>query len=253
MNESVDVLAIGAHPDDVELWAGGTVCSLTARGASVAIVDLTEGELGSRGTVETRRTEAKQAADILGVSERVNLGIADGDIENSAGNRLLLIRQLRRLRPTIVLVGAPDCRHPDHIAATELSTAAIFHSGLRKIESDAQDGSTQHPYRPDHVLHYMQAIPFQPTLVVDISEFWEQRTRAVRAFKSQFHNPDYQPRPDEPETYVSSLQFFEWMEARARTYGYPIGAEYAEPFLYRHGPVGVTDLRELLSRVRQFK
>ena len=253
MDDPMDVVAIGAHPDDVELWAGGTVCSLTAADARVAIVDLTLGELGSRGTVELRRKEARKAADILGVAERVNLELPDGNIENTPANRLQLIRALRRYRPRLVLIGAPECRHPDHKAATDLSVAAIFQAGLSKIKTVGPDHLPQEPHRPDHVLQYMQAIAFEPTLSVDVTAFWDQRTRAVRAFESQFHNPDYRSAAEEPETYISNPDFFEWMESRARYYGYPIGARYAEPFLYRQGPIGVDDLQSLLSRSRRFK
>ena len=250
---SIDVLAIAAHPDDVELWAGGTICSLTARGLAVGIIDLTQGELGSRGSVEERREEAAAAATIMGVRVRENLKIPDGNIENNLRNRLLLIQQIRRYRPTTVLVGAPVCRHPDHGAATELATASVFYAGLRKIETHDSVGTPQEPYRPDHVLHYMQSIPFDPTFVVDVSDFWDQRTRAVQAFKSQFFNADYEAKSDEPETYVSNPAFFEWTEARARSYGYPIGAQFAEPFLYRNGPVGLDDLTSVLARKRTFK
>ncbi len=249
----VDVVAIGAHPDDVELWAGGTICSLTARGHRVTIIDLTEGELGSRGTVETRREEAANAAEILGVTERANLCLPDGDIRDTAENRLRLIKLLRGFAPKVVLVGAPECRHPDHTAATALSISAIYFAGLRRIETTGVDGAGQLPHRPDHVLHYMQAIPFTPTFSVDVSEYWDQRLRAMRAFRTQFFHPDNEPGSGEPETYVSNPAFFEWMEARAKSFGYPVGAKFAEPFLYRNGPVGVDDLMTVLSKARDFK
>lgn len=251
--DAVDVLAVGAHPDDVELGAGGTICSITARGYRVAIVDLTQGELGSRGTVAGRRHEAEAAARVMKVEERVNLAIPDGNIENNEDNRLLVIREIRRLRPRIMLVGAEICRHPDHRAATELAVAAAFFAGLRRIEVPDLDGTLLKPHRPDHVLHYMQAVSFEPTLLVDVSDFWDRKIEAIRAFESQFFNPDYEPSAEEPDTYVSNRDFFEWIEARARAWGYPIGARYAEPFLYRHGPVGVDDLMTVVARTRTFR
>lgn len=253
MKDTVDVLAIGAHPDDVELWVGGTICSLTSQGYSVAIVDLTQGELGSRGSVDTRREEAAEAAQILGVSSRENLEIPDGNIQNDVENRRRLIEAIRRLRPRTVLVGAPAGRHPDHPAATRLAVSAMYYSGLRRIETTASDGSRQKPHRPDHVLHYMQAVTFEPTLVVDVSDYWEQRTKAVKAFRSQFFNADYVPAEDEPETYVSNEDFLEWIEARARSFGYPVGARFAEPLLYSNGPLGVRDLGAVLSSSRRFR
>jgi LmbE family N-acetylglucosaminyl deacetylase len=152
-----------------------------------------------------------------------------------------------------VLLNAPVCRHPDHCAAAQLATDAMFYSGLRKVETFEDDGTPQEPWRPQHVLHYMQSVPFEPTFVVDVSAVWEQRIRALQAFKSQFFNPDYEPEDGEPETYVSNAGFFQWVEGRARTYGYHIGAVYGEPLLYRHGPVGVGDLVALLSRERPFR
>ncbi len=248
----LDVLAFAAHPDDVELCAGGIVCLLTQAGRRVGIVDLTAGELGSRGTTESRREEARRAGEILGLTARDNLGLPDGNIENTERNRLRVIEVVRRYRPKVVLVGAPDCRHPDHRNATRLVVDALFYSGLRQIET-TNGGKPQGTHRPNHVLHYMQVIPFEPTLVVDVSEVWAQRQKALTAFRSQFFSAEYEPAEGEPETYVSNEGFFKWVEARARHYGYPIGAEFGEPLLYRQGPVGVSDLSFLLERGRTFK
>lgn len=249
----LDVLALAAHPDDVELCAGGTVCLMVKQGYGVGIVDFTQGELGSRGTPALRLEEAQAAAEIMGLSARENLGLPDGDIANTKANQLKVIRRVRRYRPHIALINAPDCRHPDHCAAAKLSTDAFFYAGLRKVETFEDDGTPQEPWRPHHVLHYMQAVPFEPTFVVDVSEVWEQRVAALQAFRSQFYNPGYTPEADEPETYVSNPAFFAWIEARARTYGYQVGATYGEPFLYRHGPVGVSDLVGLLRREKAFR
>jgi len=249
----LDVLALAAHPDDVELCAGGTVALMVRQGYAVGIVDFTRGELGSRGTPEGRMEEACAAAEILGVAVRENLGLPDGDIADTKANQERVIRVIRRYRPHIVLINAPECRHPDHCAATKLSTDAAFYAGLRKVETTEDDGTPQAPWRPHHILHYIQAVPLEPTLIVDVSDTWEQRTRAVQVFRSQFHNPDYVPDEDEPETFVSNPTFFEWIEARARTYGHQIGATYGEPFVYRGGPLGVSDLVGTLRREKAFR
>jgi len=251
MSEPLDVLALAAHPDDVELCAGGTMCLLAGQGYRTGIVDFTRGELGTRGTPQQRQKEAKRAGEILGLSVRDNLGIPDGDITNSKENQRALIQRIRRYRPHIVLINAPDDRHPDHPNAAQLSTEALFYSGLAKIETADANGAPQKPWRPHHVLHYMQSIEFTPTFVVDVSEVWEQRIQALQAFESQFHNPNYES--DEPETFVSNKGFLDWVAARARVYGYRIGAEFGEPFLYRHGPVGVADLVKMLGRERTFR
>lgn len=252
MSDKLDVLAFGAHPDDVELSAAGTVCRMVDQGYRVGIVDLTLGELGSRGTPEMRLVEASTAAGIMGVSSRVNLEIPDGGITDSDVHRKKIIRVLRRYRPNILLINAPECRHPDHGAAARLVSESVFYSGLSRIET--RDGSeTQEPWRPHHVLHYMQSLPFEPTLVVDVSEVWEKRIEALLSFSSQFHHPDYEAAEDEPETFVSNPAFLKWIEARARTFGYRIGAEYGEPFLYRHGPIGTDNLVEMLRKERPFR
>ena len=250
---SLDVLALAAHPDDVELCAGGTMCLLARQGYDVGIVDFTKGQLGSRGTPELRMKEAERASEIIGLTARDNLGMMDGDIRNSKANQRRVIEVVRRYRPDIVLVNAEDTRHPDHSDAADLATDALYYSGLTEIDTTGPDGTPQEAWRPHHVLHYMQAIPFEPTLVVDVTEVWDQRIDALQAFKSQFFNPDYEPGEDEPETFVSNPQFFEWVKSRARTYGYKVGATNGEPFLYRQGPFGVTDLPAALSNEKEFR
>ncbi len=248
---TLDVLALAAHPDDVELCAGGTMCVLARDGYRTGIVDFTRGELGSRGTPEGRLEEAAASAEILGLSARDNLGLPDGDIQNTKANQEKLVRLVRRYRPPIVLVNTLEDRHPDHGDAARLSVDALFYSGLVKLETfDGEE--PQEPWRPHHVLHYMQSIPFEPTLVVDVSEVWEQRTAALQAFQSQFFNPDYDG-AGEPETFISNPDFFRWVEARARVYGYRVGATFGEPLLYRHGPVGVTDLVGMLGTEKRFR
>ena len=247
----LDGLALAAHPDDVELCAGGTMCLLADQGYRTGIVDLTRGELGTRGTPETRREEAAAAAEILGLEARENLGLPDGDIRNTKANQEALIRVVRRYRPPIVLVTAETVRHPDHGAATALAVDALFYSGLAKVETFEDDGTPQEPWRPHHVLHYLQALDVEPTFVVDVSAVWERRMEALLAFKSQFYQGDGDD--DGPQTYISNPRFLAWVEARARTYGYRIGADFGEPFVYRHGPVGVTDLVAVLSREKPFR
>lgn len=253
MATSLDVLAFAAHPDDVELSAGGTMALLANQGYKTGIVDLTRGQLGSRGTPELREKEAQAASKILGVSERINLGMQDGSILNDRPHQLKIIEAVRRYRPHIVLINAPVDRHPDHGMAATLVTHALFYAGLIKIETRRPDGEVQSPWRPDHALHYMQTTPFEPTLIIDVSDTWETRVEALKAYKSQFFNKDYEPDSDEPETFISNPAFFEWIETRARTYGHMIGVTYGEPFLYPQGPIAVTDLVSTLSHKKAFK
>ncbi|TDI76834.1 MAG: bacillithiol biosynthesis deacetylase BshB1 [Bacteroidetes bacterium] len=242
----LDVIAFGAHPDDVEIFAGGIVCTMTAAGYKVGVVDLTAGELGTRGSKKVRRMEAAAAAKIMGISVRENLELPDGNIERTVPNRNVVVRVLRTFRPEIILIPAPDCRHPDHPDAAQLITDAVFHAGLSKVGVRSLDGVDLEPFRPDHVLHYMQSIPFEPSIVVDVSATWEQRMQAINAYGSQVHNPDYDADNNEPKTFVSDPGFIKWIEARARAFGYRIGAEYGEPLLYRHGPIGTADLVRML-------
>ncbi|MBN2732396.1 MAG: bacillithiol biosynthesis deacetylase BshB1 [Balneolaceae bacterium] len=231
---SLDVLAIAAHPDDTELCCGGTLAKLVQQGKKVGVIDLTRGEMGSRGTPEQRLEEAKAAAKIIGLSARENLGLPDTQLENIPENRQKIIADIRHYRPHICLVGAPNDRHPDHGNATKLALDAIFYSGLIKIETDDDNGNSQEPWRPSHILHYMQDRPFEPDIVFDISETFETKKKAIRAFETQFDvdNPD-----GEPETYISGKRFFKGIEARARHYGHLIGATYGEPFKYYNGPI----------------
>lgn len=228
----VDVVAWGAHPDDTELSCGGTIASLCAGGRSVAVVDLTRGEMGTRGTPQTRRREASNAARILGVAERVNLGMPDTGLANTREHQLAVIRELRRLRPAVCLINAPDDRHPDHGMAAQLLIDAFFYSGLARIETRDALGREQAPWRPSHVLHYMQDRTFEPDLILDISGTWQTKEKAILAFASQLNVKDP---GDEPETYISSTSFFEGLRARARHYGHMGGCEYGEPFLYASG------------------
>lgn len=231
---SLDVLAIAAHPDDTELCCGGTLAKLVQQGKKVGVLDLTRGEMGSRGTPEQRLEEAKSAAKIVGLSARENLGLPDTRLENTPENRQKIITKVRCYQPHICLVGAPLDRHPDHGNATKLALDAIFYSGLIKIKTEDDDGNSQEPWRPLHILHYMQDHPFDPDIVFDITDTFETKKKAIKAFATQF---DVEDPGDEPETYISGKRFFKGIEARARHYGHLIEVTFGEPFKYYNGPV----------------
>ena len=228
----VDVLVFAAHPDDAELNCGGTIAALVAQGKSAGVVDMTQGEMGTRGTIESREFEANTASKVLGLAYRVNLNLGDSYVENTRQNQLKIIEQVRKCRPHICILGAPSDRHPDHGKATQLCIDALFYSGLSKIETK----SSHEPWRPKHILHYMQDRPFEPDFVFDISEHWETKKKAILAFSTQF-NVD-EP-GEEPETYISSKKYFKQLEARARYFGHLAGFEYGEPLKYHNGPVGI--------------
>ncbi|MEK9139018.1 MAG: bacillithiol biosynthesis deacetylase BshB1, partial [Bacteroidota bacterium] len=235
----LDVVAFGAHPDDIELACGGTIVKLVKQGRKVGIVDLTEGELGTRGTRELRAEEAANAAKILGVESRESLGIPDGDIQNSTENRRKVIRVIRRYRPDILLFPYHTDRHPDHEHAHTLCREAWFYSGLEKIETLDQDRK-QEAFRPRCYYNYMQWFEFIPTFVVDIADEYEERMEAVRAFKSQLHGPT----SNDPETVLSSPEFMEMLRTRLEYYGDRIGKKHGEPF-FSPSPFGISDLFSL--------
>lgn len=232
--ENLDVLALAAHPDDTELCCGGTLAKLVKQGRKVGVLDFTKGEMGSRGTPEQRMKESERASDIIGLQVRENMGLPDTRLESTRDYQLKIIQAIRKYRPHVCLVGAPDDRHPDHGNGTRLALDAIFYSGLTKIETTNEDGEEQEKWRPSHVLHYMQDRPFDPDIVFDISETFEIKKKSILAFETQFNVAEPQ---DEPETYISSTSFFKNIEARARHYGHLIGATYGEPFKYYNGPV----------------
>ena len=227
----LDIIAFGAHPDDVELNCGGTVGRLVQQGYKVGIVDLTQGEMGTRGTPETRKSEADHAGTILGIQRRHNLSFKDSEIINDRPHQLSIIEIVREYRPDICIIGAPQDRHPDHGKATELLKEALFYSGLRKIETGKQEA-----WRPAHILHYMQDRPFDPDFVFDISSTIELKLESIKAYKTQFNVSDHD---GEPETYISSENYFEQIKARAKFYGHLSGFEYGEPFKYYNGPVPI--------------
>lgn len=221
----IDILAFGAHPDDVELGCAGTLLSHIHQGKTAAIVDLTEGELGTRGTVEDRRAEAAHAAKILGITDRKNLGFKDGFFVNDEWHQREIIKMIRYYRPRILLCNAPYDRHPDHGRGGQLVKDAAFLAGLEKIKTQ-WDGHTQEAHRPKVVYQYVQAIDTHPDFVVDISDFMDTKMEAVLAYKSQFFNPS----SDEPATFISSDSFLSFVKARAENFGVPAGVRYAEGF-----------------------
>lgn len=223
--EKVDVLAIGAHPDDVELSCGGTLAKLVAEGKKIAIVDLTQGELGTRGSAEIRHQEATKAAEILGAIARENLKMRDGFLVNSEEYQMRIVQQIRRFRPEIVLCNAIDDRHPDHAKGAKLAADSCFLSGLRRIETTL-DGENQEAWRPKHVFHYIQWRDLKPDFVVDITGFIEKKVESCAAYSSQF----YDPTSKEPMTPIASKDFYESITYRAQNLGRQTGVDYAEGF-----------------------
>lgn len=220
-----DILAFGAHPDDVELGCGGTIAKLVSEGKTCVIIDLTRGELGTRGTEETRKEEAAHSAGILGVSARENLGLKDGFLVNSEEYQLKIVKLIRKYRPEIVLANAIDDRHPDHAKAAKLVSDACFLAGLRKIET-VEEGENQEVWRPKHIFHYIQWKNIEPEFVIDISEHLEKKIEACMAFKTQF----YDPNSKEPVTPIATKDFFESLTYRAQDLGRLSGVTYAEGF-----------------------
>lgn len=240
----LDLLAFAAHPDDTELCCGGTLARAVRQGLRVGVVDLTRGEMATRGTPEDRMRESKRAAEIIGLETRENLGLPDTRLDNTPENREIIIRMVRRYRPRICLAGAPSDRHPDHGNATRLVLDALFYSGLAELETADEKGEKQQRWRPSHILNYMQDRPFEPDLVVDISDTYKVKQEAILAFETQFKVDEP---GEEPESYISSERFFRQIEARARHYGHLIGSTYGEPFLYHNGPVPVGSFDFLLQ------
>lgn len=238
MTSSANIVAIGAHPDDVELSCGGSVASLASQGYNVVIADLTRGELGSRGTPEIRRQEAEEAAKILGVSQRINLGLPDGNINGSVEQITAIVRLLRKFRPKILLIPSEFDRHIDHEDAYKLIRKSVFQSGLAKFISFDND-APQQPFRPKHVFSYMQTYETPSDFFVDISLSYSVKLAAIQAFSSQVFVPGTQN--NEPETFISKPEFVEMLDARARYFGAKIGVRYAEGFRSIE-PLGIPSL-----------
>ena len=238
----LDILVFGAHPDDAELGAGATIAKEVAAGKRVGIVDLTRGELGTRGSAELRDKEAAAAAKILGLSVRENLEFADGFLVNDKEHQLKIIQLIRKYRPEIVLCNAIEDRHIDHAKGSSLVSDACFLSGLIKIDTklDGQD-KWQEPWRPKNVYHYIQWKDLRPDFVVDVSGFIEKKTEAILAYSSQF----YDPNSNEPDTPISSKNFIDSINYRARDLGRLVGVEYAEGFTAERY-VAVSNLDKLI-------
>ena len=237
----LDILVLSVHPDDAELGCSGTILKHIAMGKKVGIVDLTLGELGTRGSAEIRAQEAAAAAKVLGLAVRENLALPDAFFENTKEYQLKIIAAIRKYKPAIVITNAYHDRHPDHGRANELVEASAFLAGLRKIETLDDNGVAQEAWRPDHVLHFIQDNYIKPDILIDITDYWDKKIESIYAFGSQFYNPEW---GDEPQTYISSPQFIKVVEARAIEFGKSISVKYAEGFTSRK-ILGVDNLFDL--------
>ncbi|HEU4522424.1 MAG TPA: bacillithiol biosynthesis deacetylase BshB1 [Thermoanaerobaculia bacterium] len=224
--KEVDLLFFGAHPDDVELAAGGTIARAAADGVRVGMIDLTRGEMGTRGTPAIRKREAQAAARALGASFRDQLDFGDGVLRNGRDEELEIIEIIRRTRPSLVFAPYPDDRHPDHTRTGQLVTDAWFYAGLRQLKTESA------AHRPQTVIYYMQNYMVPPTFVVDTTATWKQKMKSIAAYKSQFHDP----KSKEPRTFISEPSFLEMIDARGRHFGVLIGAKYGEAFVTKQPP-----------------
>jgi bacillithiol biosynthesis deacetylase BshB1 len=240
----LDILAIGVHPDDVELGCSGTILNEIKAGKKVGILDLTQGELGTRGTIETRYLEAKRAAEIMGVSVRENLKFRDGFFSNDEEHKLKLITAIRTYQPEVILGNVLDDRHPDHGRAGHLIAEASYLSGLAKIVTQDQSGNQQQKWRPKLVLHYIQDWYHEPDLLIDISDVFPQRMKSVEAYSTQFFTSD--TGSDGPQTYISTPDFLDSVIARARMFGKRLGVKYAEGFISQK-KIGIRSLDALIQ------
>ncbi|HLF35092.1 MAG TPA: bacillithiol biosynthesis deacetylase BshB1 [Cyclobacteriaceae bacterium] len=236
----LDILVFAAHPDDAELSCGGTIALQISKGHTIGMVDLTRGEIGTRGTPEIRAEEAANAAKILGLSVRENAGLEDGFIQNNKENQLRIAAYVRKYRPEIVLTNAVSDRHPDHGRAAALTRDACYIAGLVKLKINP---GAEHsgPWRPKALYHYIQSDYIDPDFIVDISGFWKSKLDAIRAHKSQF----FDPKSTDPETYISNPLFLEFIEARCKQWGHAINAVYGEGFTVER-TIGIRNLADLL-------
>ena len=238
----LDILAIGAHPDDVELSCSGTLMKQIDLGNKVGIIDLTKGELGTRGSAEIRLQEVEAATVLMGVHARENLGFEDGFFKDDKEHQLELVKMIRKYQPRVVIGNAKTDRHPDHGRAAQLTFNACFLAGLSKVETKL-DGKIQQPFRPSALYHYIQSIHIEPDFVIDISDYFERKLMAVAAYKSQFHHAE--AKTDEPQTFISSPEFIEFLKARAIHFGLPAGIKYAEAFTTNR-TLGVNNMMDLI-------
>lgn len=232
----LDILAIMAHPDDAELGCAGTLIAHAAKGYKVGIIDLTAGELGTNGTVETRAKEAAEAARIMGLTIRENMGFKDGFFVNDEAHQRALITQIRRFQPRIVIANAISDRHPDHARAAKLTEDACFFSGLKKIET-VFEGKVQQAWRPEQIFHILQSNYIEPDLIVNISDYWEQKMAAILAYQTQFYVPGMNNEP----TFIATPEFMDFLKGRARELGQAIRVSYGEGFTVSR-KIGVSDL-----------
>lgn len=239
MQPGIDILAIGAHPDDIELGCGGTLAKAISQGKSVALLDLTQGEMGTRGTVAIRQKEAQWALKVLGARDRWNLKLRDGHLVNDESSQLRLIEIIRSCRPKLVICNSPTDRHPDHGHASAMVVEACFKAGLAKLPTQV-DGQSQAPFRPNRIMHYIQFTQLRPDVVVDITGFEQVKMDAILAHVSQFYNANSQ----EPETLIASKGFLETIVHRDREWGRSIGVPSAEGFVAatQVGVDAITDL-----------
>ncbi|MCK8490351.1 MULTISPECIES: bacillithiol biosynthesis deacetylase BshB1 [Spirosoma] len=237
----VDVLAIGAHPDDIEMTCAGTILSLVEQGKTVAGVDLTRGELGTRGTPETRLKEAEEGARIMKLAARENMGFRDGFFRNDEAHQMALIPIIRHYKPDIILTNTVEDRHPDHGRAAQLVIEACFYAGLRQIKTVGKDGQPQDAHRPIYIYHFIQDRSLKPDFVVDVTPYWDRKLDAIKAYKSQFFDPSN----TEPQSYISGEPFMKFLESRTREHGHMIGAEFGEGFISKR-MLGVKDLFQLV-------
>lgn len=242
--EKVDILAIGVHPDDIELACSGTLLRHLEAGKTVGLLDLTRGELGSRGSAEIRDQEAAKSAQLMGATFRKNLAMADGFFRNTPENIKKIIKIIRGCQPTIILANALEDRHPDHGRAAKLIADACFYSGLLKIETLGEDGQSQEKWRPDTLYHYIQDHNLVPDFVVDISPYIEKKMELILAYGSQFYNPDGKQDDQQANTPISGKQFFDFLRAKAAAYGRIANFDYAEGFNVSRTP-GVNNLFDL--------
>lgn len=238
----VDILVIAAHPDDAELSCSGTIFSHIAKGKKVGVADLTRGELGTRGSAEIRKQEAEDAAKIMGLAVRENLGFRDGFFTNDEKHQIEVIKIIRKYQPEIVLTNAISDRHPDHAKAANLVKISCFLAGLKRIETDLL-GEQQAAWRPKNLYHFIQSDYITPDFVVDISPYWEQKVAAIRAYGTQFHTSPESAKGE--QTFISTPEFMNFLEGRAREMGQAIRTKYGEGFT-KDKQIGVESLFDLL-------
>ena len=241
MSDKLDFLAFGAHPDDVELGCGATIAKLVSQGKKVGIIDLTRGELGTRGSAEIRTKETNEASKILGITIRENMNFKDGFFRNDEEHQLKIIQVIRKYQPDFVFCNAPDDRHIDHPKGSQLIVEASFLSGLTKINTDDSSGNAQKQWRPKNIYHYIQWKNLDPDFIFDVSGFHNTKMNAVKCYSSQF----YDPKSKEPETPISTKNFMNFVQSRANDFGRLIGVEHGEGFISNR-KLGFSSFDELI-------